>query len=48
MSHPVLLENLRKAHLGNYGVILSLLGCLSHGLRAKRLVVYHRIRELCR
>lgn len=38
MSHPVLLENLRKAHLGNYGVILSLLGCLGHGLRAKRLV----------
>ena len=38
MSHPVLLENLRKAHIGNYGVILSLLGCLNHGLQAKRLV----------
>ncbi|KAK2460946.1 hypothetical protein APHAL10511_007416 [Amanita phalloides] len=37
MSHPVLLENLRKAHLGNYGVILSLLGCLDRGLQAKRL-----------
>jgi hypothetical protein len=38
MSHPVLLENLRKAHIGNYGVILSLLGCLDHGLQVKRLV----------
>ncbi|KAF8628035.1 hypothetical protein AX15_004150 [Amanita polypyramis BW_CC] len=38
MSHPALLENLRKAHLGNYSVILSLLGCLDHGLQAKRLV----------
>ena len=38
MSQPALLENLRKAHMGNYGVILSLLGCLDHGLRAKKLV----------
>ncbi|KAF8896122.1 inositol hexakisphosphate-domain-containing protein [Infundibulicybe gibba] len=38
MSQPGLLENLRKAHMGNYGVILSLLGCLDHGLQAKRLV----------
>jgi hypothetical protein len=38
MSQPTLLENLRKAHQGNYGVILSLLGCLDHGLRAKKLV----------
>ncbi|KAJ7081810.1 inositol hexakisphosphate-domain-containing protein [Mycena belliarum] len=38
MTHPALLENLRKAHMGNYGVILSLLGCLDHGLQAKRLV----------
>ncbi|KAF9561985.1 hypothetical protein CPC08DRAFT_707027 [Agrocybe pediades] len=38
MSQPTLLENLRKAHLGNYGVILSLLGCLDHGLQAKKLV----------
>ncbi|KAJ6507779.1 inositol hexakisphosphate-domain-containing protein [Mycena vitilis] len=38
MTHPALLDNLRKAHMGNYGVILSLLGCLDHGLQAKRLV----------
>jgi len=38
MTQPTLLENMRKAHLGNYGVILSLLGCLDHGLQAKRLV----------
>ncbi|KAF9453485.1 hypothetical protein P691DRAFT_780955 [Macrolepiota fuliginosa MF-IS2] len=38
MSQPTLLESLRKAHLGNYGVVLSLLGCLDHGLRAKKLV----------
>ncbi|KAJ7063606.1 inositol hexakisphosphate-domain-containing protein [Mycena amicta] len=38
MRQPALLENLRKAHTGNYGVILSLLGCLDHGLQAKRLV----------
>ncbi|KAJ3508107.1 hypothetical protein NLJ89_g5936 [Agrocybe chaxingu] len=38
MTQPTLLENLRKAHLGNYGVVLSLLGCLDHGLQAKRLV----------
>ncbi|KAJ6610725.1 inositol hexakisphosphate-domain-containing protein [Mycena sp. CBHHK59/15] len=38
MTQPALLDNLRKAHMGNYGVILSLLGCLDHGLRAKRLV----------
>ncbi|KAJ7471451.1 inositol hexakisphosphate-domain-containing protein [Mycena galericulata] len=38
MTHPALLDNLRKAHMGNYGVILSLLGCLDHGLHAKRLV----------
>ena len=38
MSQPALLENLRKAYMGNYGVILSLLGCLDHGLQAKRLV----------
>ena len=30
--------NLRKAHLGNYGVVLSLLGCLDRGLQAKKLV----------
>ncbi|GLB40222.1 putative inositol hexakisphosphate [Lyophyllum shimeji] len=38
MSQPALLENLRKAHMGNYGVILSLLGCLDDGLQSKRLV----------
>ncbi|KAG6902829.1 hypothetical protein C0995_010714 [Termitomyces sp. Mi166 len=38
MAQPALLENLRKAHIGNYGVILSLLGCLDHGPRAKKLV----------
>ncbi|KAF5327539.1 hypothetical protein D9619_004360 [Psilocybe cf. subviscida] len=38
MTQPTLLENMRKAHLGNYGAILSLLGCLDHGLQAKRLV----------
>ncbi|KDR78950.1 hypothetical protein GALMADRAFT_244621 [Galerina marginata CBS 339.88] len=38
MTQPTLLENLRKAHMGNYGVILSLLGCLDHGLQAKKLV----------
>ena len=38
MAKPALLENLRKAHLGNYGVILSLLGCLDHGIQDKKLV----------
>ncbi|KAJ7193929.1 inositol hexakisphosphate-domain-containing protein [Mycena pura] len=38
MRQPALLDNLRKAHTGNYGVILSLLGCLDHGLQTKRLV----------
>ncbi|KAE9405167.1 hypothetical protein BT96DRAFT_916343 [Gymnopus androsaceus JB14] len=38
IAEPTLLENLRKAHMGNYGVILSLLGCLDDGLQAKRLV----------
>ncbi|KAJ7249237.1 inositol hexakisphosphate-domain-containing protein [Mycena haematopus] len=38
MTQSALLDNLRKAHMGNYGVILSLLGCLDHGLQAKRLV----------
>jgi len=38
MSQPTLLENLRKAHQGNYSLILGLLGCLDDGLRAKKLV----------
>lgn len=45
MSQPVLLENLRKAHQGNYGVILSLLGCLDHGFQAKKLV--DRVIDTC-
>ncbi|KAG2107438.1 inositol hexakisphosphate-domain-containing protein [Suillus discolor] len=45
MAQPTLLENLRKAHQGNYGVILSLLGCLDHGLQAKRLV--DRVIDAC-
>ncbi|TBU33470.1 inositol hexakisphosphate-domain-containing protein [Dichomitus squalens] len=38
LSQPSLLEALRKAHMGNYGVILSLLGCLDHGIKSKKLV----------
>ena len=38
MTQPTLLEDLRRAHMGNYGVILSLLGCLDFGLQAKKLV----------
>lgn len=38
MTQPTLLDNLRKAHMGNYGAILSLLGCLDHGLQSKKLV----------
>lgn len=38
LTSPTLLDNLRKAYLGNYSIILSLLGCLDHGLEAKRLV----------
>ncbi|KAH9998939.1 inositol hexakisphosphate-domain-containing protein [Russula vinacea] len=38
LTHSVLLDDLRKAHMGNYGIILSLLGCLDDGLKAKRLV----------
>lgn len=38
LSHPALVENLRKAHTGNYSVILSLLGCLDHGAAVKKLV----------
>ena len=38
MTQPTLLEDLRRAHIGNYGVILSLLGCLDLGLQAKKLV----------
>ena len=38
LSNPSMLENLRKAHMGTYGVILSLLGCLDDGLKAKKVV----------
>ncbi|KAI0067260.1 hypothetical protein BV25DRAFT_1819577 [Artomyces pyxidatus] len=38
LTNPTLLDNLRKAHMGNYGIILSLLGCLDDGLKAKKLV----------
>ncbi|RXK36343.1 hypothetical protein M231_06380 [Tremella mesenterica] len=37
-SHPALLEQLRKAHMGNYGFVLSLLSSLDHGRQMKRLV----------
>lgn len=46
LTHPVLLDSLRKAHMGNYGVILSLLGCLDHGLQAKKLV--DRVIDSCK
>ncbi len=38
LTQPSLLDALRKAHMGNYGVILSLLGCLEHGVKSKKLV----------
>lgn len=38
LTQPLLLDNLRRAHMGNYGIVLSLLGVLDHGLRTKRLV----------
>ncbi|TFY62986.1 hypothetical protein EVJ58_g3511 [Rhodofomes roseus] len=38
LTQPTLFESLRKAHMGNYGIILSLLGCLDHGLKSKKLV----------
>ncbi|KZW02890.1 hypothetical protein EXIGLDRAFT_730985, partial [Exidia glandulosa HHB12029] len=38
LSQPMLMDNLRKALLGNYGVVLSLLGCIDNGLQIKRLV----------
>lgn len=38
LTNSSLLDDLRKAHMGNYGIILSLLGCLDDGLKAKKLV----------
>jgi hypothetical protein len=37
LTQPGLLDNLRKAFLGNYSPILSLLGCLDDGFEAKKL-----------
>lgn len=37
LARPSLLDNLRKAFLGNYSPILSLLGCLDDGFEAKKL-----------
>jgi hypothetical protein len=31
------MDNLRKAHMGNYGLMLSLLGFLEGGLHVKKL-----------
>lgn len=38
LTQPTLLDGLRKAHMGNYGIVLSLLGCLEQGPKAKKLV----------
>ncbi|KAI0783947.1 inositol hexakisphosphate-domain-containing protein [Irpex lacteus] len=38
LTQPDLLTSLRKAHMGNYGIILSLLGCIDQGLKSKKLV----------
>ena len=38
LTQPDLLESLRKAHLGNYGMVMGLLGCLEQGVKAKKLV----------
>lgn len=38
LSQPMLTDSLRKAYTGNYSVILSLLGCLDHGVAVKKLV----------
>ncbi|TFK46087.1 hypothetical protein OE88DRAFT_1668241 [Heliocybe sulcata] len=45
LGQSALLDKLRKAHMGNYSVILSLLGCLDNGLAAKKLV--DRIIDSC-
>ncbi|CUA76059.1 Paladin [Danio rerio] [Rhizoctonia solani] len=37
LAQPTLMDNLRKAHMGNYGLILSLLGSLEGGLYVKKL-----------
>ncbi|KZT53703.1 hypothetical protein CALCODRAFT_439779 [Calocera cornea HHB12733] len=38
LAQPALMDNLRKAFKGNFSVILSLLGFLDDGLKAKQLV----------
>jgi hypothetical protein len=37
-SQPALLEQLRKAHMGNYQLVLSLLSSLDYGRQMKRIV----------
>ncbi|CAE6436067.1 unnamed protein product [Rhizoctonia solani] len=37
LAQPMLMDNLRKAHMGNYGLVLSLLGSLEGGLYVKKL-----------
>ena len=46
LTQPDLLESLRKAHMGNYGIILSLLGTLEQGVKAKKLI--DRVIDSCR
>ncbi|KAH7106320.1 inositol hexakisphosphate-domain-containing protein [Auriculariales sp. MPI-PUGE-AT-0066] len=38
LTLPPLMDSLRKALLGNYGVVLSLIGCIDNGLETKRVV----------
>jgi len=38
LTNSSLLDDLRKAHMGHYSIILSLLGCLDDGLKTKKLV----------
>lgn len=45
LSQPAVMDNLRKALLGNYSVILSLLGCVDNGSTSKRLA--DRIIDSC-
>ena len=37
LSHPEILENLRKAASGDYDIILALLSCLEDGKQSKAL-----------
>ncbi|KAI9453330.1 inositol hexakisphosphate-domain-containing protein [Russula earlei] len=46
LSNPSLLDDLRKAHMGSYGIILSLLGCLDDGPKSKKLV--DRVIDSCK